>query len=94
MLVPGCGHEAALLEQLGLSATVRRLLAPGGGWLLGLFWCHPKPGGPPWGSDPQAVAAQLAQAGLGAELWEPATGSVDQRQHEWLGLWRLTSAPG
>ncbi|WP_353617220.1 hypothetical protein [Synechococcus sp. FACHB-909] len=25
-------------------ATVCRLLAPGG-WLLGLFWCHRKPGG-------------------------------------------------
>jgi hypothetical protein len=100
VLVPGCGHEAALLEQLGFSATVCRLPAAGcrllapGGWLLGLFWCHPKPGGPLWGSDPQAVAAQLAQAGLGAELWEPATGSVDKSQDGWLGLWRLTSAPG
>ena len=72
-------------------ATVRRLLAPGG-WLLGLFWCHRRPGGPPWGSDPQAVEAQLGQAGLVAELWEPATGSVDQRQDEWLGLWRLSPA--
>lgn len=69
-------------------ATVRRLLAPGG-WLLGLFWCHRKPGGPPWGSDPEVVAAQLARAGLEPHLWEPATGSVGQRQDEWLGLWRL-----
>jgi thiopurine S-methyltransferase len=90
VLVPGCGHEAALLEQLGFSATVCRLLTPGG-WLLGLFWCHRKPGGPPWGSDPEVVAAQLGQAGLVAELWEPAAGSVDQRQDEWIGLWRLSS---
>jgi thiopurine S-methyltransferase len=68
-------------------ATASRLLAPGG-WLLGLFWCHRKPGGPPWGSDPEVVEAQLGQAGLVAEVWEPATGSVDQRQDEWLGLWR------
>ncbi|KAF0654219.1 Thiopurine S-methyltransferase (TPMT) [Cyanobium sp. Copco_Reservoir_LC18] len=73
-------------------ATVCRLLAPGG-WLLGLFWCHSRPGGPPWGSDPQAVAAQLGEAGLVAEVWEPATGSVDQRPDEWLGLWRRALHP-
>ena len=67
--------------------TACRLLAPGG-WLLGLFWCHGTPGGPPWGSDPQTVAAQLGRAGLVAEIWEPASGSVAQRQDEWLGLWR------
>ncbi|MEA5441809.1 methyltransferase domain-containing protein [Cyanobium gracile] len=72
-------------------ATASRLLAPGG-WLLGLFWCHRKPGGPPWGSDPEVVAAQLGQAGLVAELWEPAAGSVDKRQDEWIGLWRRSSA--
>ena len=73
--------------------TVGSLLAPGG-WLLGLFWCHGNPGGPPWGSDPEAVAAQLGQAGLVAELWEPATGSVDQRPDEWIGLWRRPISPG
>ena len=72
-------------------ATVRRLLAPGG-WLLGLFWCHRRPGGPPWGSDPEVVEAQLGQAGLVAALWAPATGSVDERQDEWLGLWRQPAA--
>ncbi|WP_198948231.1 hypothetical protein [Synechococcus sp. MW101C3] len=58
------------------------------GWLLGLFWCHRQPGGPPWGSDPELVDAQLRQAGLVPEIWEPATGSVDKRNDEWLGLWR------
>jgi thiopurine S-methyltransferase len=68
-------------------ATACRLLAPGG-WLLGLFWCHHQPGGPPWGSDPELVAGQLRQAGLVPEIWQPASGSVDKRQDEWLGFWR------
>ncbi len=74
-------------------ATVCRLMAPGG-WLLGLFWCHGKPGGPPWGSEPEVVEAQWRRAGLVPELWEPATGSVEQRQDEWLGLWRRPAAVG
>ncbi|QPN58950.1 methyltransferase domain-containing protein [Synechococcus sp. CBW1002] len=73
-------------------ATVCRLLAPGG-WLLGLFWCHGRQGGPPWGSDPQLVEALLRQAGLVAEIWQPATGSVDKRNDEWLGLWRQPGQP-
>ena len=73
-------------------ATACRLLAPGG-WLLGLFWCHRKPGGPPWGSEPELVEAQLRQAGLVPEIWEPASGSVDQRHDEWLGLWRQPASP-
>lgn len=68
-------------------ALMGHLLAPGG-WLLGLFWCHDRPGGPPWGSDPQALAAQLVGAGFQAERWQPATGSVASRENEWLGLWR------
>ena len=31
--------------------AVTALLEPRG-WLLGLFWCHDRPGGPPYGSDP------------------------------------------
>ena len=66
--------------------TVGRLLAPGG-WLLGLFWCHSRPGGPPWGSEPEVLAAEVAAAGLRRQLWEPAQGSVPERDNEWLGLW-------
>jgi thiopurine S-methyltransferase len=73
-------------------ATACRLLAPGG-WLLGLFWCHRQPGGPPWGSDPQQVEDQLRQAGLVPEIWEPASGSVEKRTDEWLGLWRQPAQP-
>jgi thiopurine S-methyltransferase len=34
------------------------------------------------------VAAQLRQAGLVPEILEPASGSVQKRKDEWLGLWR------
>ena len=71
--------------------TVARLLAPGG-WLLGLFWCHPRRDGPPWGSDPALLAQQLAEAGFHKQLWERAQGSEQgsalERDNEWLGLWR------
>lgn len=68
-------------------ARVQQLLAPGG-WLLGLFWCHARPGGPPWGSDPVALEQQLRAAGFRPELWQPASDSVASRQDEWIGLWR------
>lgn len=37
-------------------AAVTRLLAPGG-WLLGLFWCHGRPGGPPSAAIP--ISSQI-----------------------------------
>lgn len=80
-----CAIDPALRPAY-LKAVVR-LLAPGG-WLLGLFWCHSRPGGPPWGSDAAALAQQLAGAGLTRLVWEPAEGSVAERDQEWLGLWQ------
>jgi thiopurine S-methyltransferase len=85
-----CAIDPGLREDY--IATASRLLAPGG-WLLGLFWCHRRQGGPPWGSGPEALETQLCQAGLVPEIWEPATGSVDQRNDEWLGLWRQPGPP-
>jgi methyl halide transferase len=67
--------------------AVMRLLAPGG-WLLGLFWCHSRPGGPPWGSDAAELEQQLTAAGLQQRVWEPAQGSLPERANEWLGLWQ------
>ncbi len=72
--------------------TVRELLAPGG-WLLGLFWCHGRPGGPPYGSDAAALAQALTAIGLEPALWQPAGASATGREgqprdNEWLGLWR------
>jgi thiopurine S-methyltransferase len=68
--------------------AVTQLLAPGS-WLLGLFWCHDQPGGPPFGSHPGELESQLRAAGLEPLLWEPARGSAAGRNDEWLGLWRL-----
>ena len=65
-----------------------RLLLRPDGWLLGLFWCHRREGGPPWGADPGELAGQLRACGFAAELWEPASGSLASRDDEWLGLWR------
>lgn len=67
--------------------AVMRLLAPGG-WLLGLFWCHSRPGGPPWGSDAAELKQELTAAGLQQRVWEPAQGSLPERANEWLGLWQ------
>jgi 3-hydroxyisobutyrate dehydrogenase-like beta-hydroxyacid dehydrogenase/SAM-dependent methyltransferase len=67
--------------------TMTDLLVPGG-WFLGLFWCHGRPGGPPYGSDPQELHAQLLAAGLAPQIWEPARGSAPEREQEWLGLWQ------
>ena len=69
-------------------AQVHHLLEPGG-WLLGLFWCHRRQGGPPYGSDPQQLYQQLSGAGFVPELWEPAQGSLQAREDDWLALWRL-----
>lgn len=73
-------------------SAVAELLQPGG-WLLGLFWCHNRPDGPPYGSDPHQLEADLEAAGLQPELWQPAQGSAcgrdgQLRHGEWLGLWR------
>lgn len=67
--------------------AVSRLLGPGG-WLLGLFWCHNRPGGPPFGSEAPTLAAQLRGVGLVPLVWEAARGSAAQRENEWLGLWQ------
>jgi thiopurine S-methyltransferase len=73
-------QRPAYLEQ------IHHLLQPGG-WLLGLFWCHSRPGGPPYGSDPAALVEQIKEAGFTLQIWEAAHGSVEGRKQEWLGLW-------
>ena len=73
-------------------AAAAHVLRPGG-WLLGLFWCHGRSGGPPFGSDPDQLRAVFAATGFRSVLWEPATHSAvgrdgELRTQEWLGLWR------
>ena len=77
--------------------TVMELLAPGG-WLLGLFWCHSRPGGPPYGSEAGELARQFQAAGLVQDHWQPASHSATGRQgqardNEWLGLWHKPPGP-
>lgn len=66
--------------------------------LRGLFWCHGRPAGPPYGSDPGELAGALAEAGLLQALWQPAPyGATGPQQHprdnEWLGLWHKPPSP-
>jgi SAM-dependent methyltransferase len=68
-------------------ATITSLLRPGG-WLLGLFFCHDREGGPPYGSDPGDLERSWQRSGLERQIWQPAEGSVANRSEEWLGLWR------
>ena len=51
-------------------------------------WPQFLPGGPPWGSDAAELAKLLTAAGLRQQLWEPAQGSLPERENEWLGLWQ------
>jgi SAM-dependent methyltransferase len=78
-------------QRVAYAQTIAGLLAPEG-WLLGLFWCHPRPGGPPWGSDAGTLGETFSAAGLRQWLWEPARGSAPGRDNEWLGLWRKETA--
>ena len=73
-------------------AAAHRLIRPGG-WLAGLFWCHSRPGGPPYGSDPASLQAAFTALGFAPELWFAATNSAcgrepQPREQEWMGLWR------
>jgi thiopurine S-methyltransferase len=77
-------QRPAYLEQ------IHHLLQPGG-WLLGLFWCHSRPGGPPYGSDSAVLAEQIRKAGFTPRIWEAAGGSVEGREEEWLGLWSVNT---
>jgi len=74
-------------QRQAYAATVQQLLQPGG-WLLGLFWCHQRPGGPPFGSAPEEITALWQELGMETLLWQPAEGSVSSREREWIGLWR------
>ena len=85
-----CAIDPALRQ--AYRSTVARLLQPEG-WLFGLFWCHRRPGGPPYGSDADQLVADFTAAGFSQELWFPATNSApgpdnQPRDNEWLGLWR------
>lgn len=80
-----CAIDPARRE--AYARSMGTLVAPGG-WFLGLFWCHSRSGGPPFGSQPEQVNGLLESAGFEAEVWGPAQGGLPSRDNEWLGLWR------
>jgi len=65
------------------AAVASALLRPGGR-LVGLFWDHGRPGGPPFSTSPDDVRARFGRA-LTIESLDPAVGSVSSRANqEWL----------
>lgn len=67
--------------------TMFEILQPGG-YFIGLFWCHRRQGGPPFGSEPKKVSARFAKK---FEIldFELAKTSIDSRKgQEYLGLFR------
>ena len=67
--------------------AVARLLRPGGTF-LGLFWCHSRPDGPPFGATPEELEACFGRA-LRLITLRPAQRSVEDRcGEEWLGRWQ------
>jgi methyl halide transferase len=61
-------------------SVIQAILQPGGE-LIGLFWCHPRPGGPPYGVTVEALTQQFSTAFEILAL-EPVNNSVDSRQNE------------
>ena len=67
--------------------AVTTLLQPGGNF-LGLFWCHSRPDGPPFGSTPQELKLYFG-SGLRLVTLQQARHSVEERRgEEWLGQWQ------
>lgn len=60
--------------------VVRQLLRPGGE-LIGLFWAHDRPGGPPFGSKIEEIQA-LFSLGFEVRSLQAVTQSVPNRQNE------------
>ena len=66
---------------------VNSLLQPGGSF-LGLFWCHSRPDGPPFGSTTQELKNCFG-GGMRLITLQQAQHSVEERcGEEWLGHWQ------
>jgi methyl halide transferase len=67
---------------------VRQLLKPGG-QLIGLFFTHSRPDGPPFGVTPTAILADF-EPDFDRVMFQPAMDSIDRRQgEEHLAIWQL-----
>jgi SAM-dependent methyltransferase len=71
-------------------AVVRAVLRPGGR-LLGLFYTHGRPGGPPFGATVAEVREALRAVGLRVERDEMPADSIERRRGEELLVWAAAS---
>jgi len=69
-------------------AVVRSVLAPGGK-LLGLFYTHGRPGGPPFGATVAEVREALRRASLRVEHDEVPDDSIERRRGDELLVWAV-----
>lgn len=68
------------------------ILKPGG-YFIGLFWTHDRPGGPPFGSNAEQVRDRFALP-FDILSFERAEDSISSRQgQEYLGLFRKPARP-
>ena len=67
--------------------AVTTLLQPGGHF-LGLFWCHSRPDGPPFGSTPQDLALHFSRTLRLISLQQAKHSVEDRCGEEWLGHWQ------
>jgi SAM-dependent methyltransferase len=66
--------------------VVHAVLRPGGS-LLGLFYTHGRPGGPPFGAAVADVLRALEAAGLRVERHEVPVDSIERRRGDELLVW-------
>jgi methyl halide transferase len=64
--------------------VIQTILRPGGA-LIGLFWAHSRPDGPPFGTTPDDI--QQLFAAFDPVLFEQPSNSVDSRQGEEYLVW-------
>ena len=67
--------------------AVTSLLRSGGSF-LGLFWCHSRPDGPPFGSSPRELETCFGGALRLVTLRQAHHSVGDRRGEEWLGRWQ------
>ena len=84
-----CFCAIAPSQRLAYVKLVREILKPQG-QLIGLFFTHSRPGGPPFGSTPAEICSYFTPDFKILSL-EPAINSVIERQgEEHLGIFQLT----
>jgi methyl halide transferase len=82
-----CFCAIAPTQRSAYVEVVKNLLRPGGE-LIGLFFTHNRPGGPPFGSRPEEILAML-KADFTVKSFQPAVDSIANRKgEEYLGVFQ------